>query len=157
MSNYASTALSGNMLDVAQLVSELTNDLPARRVYDTFTGGMSYASASYSTITGLTETLDVEADEVILLFSMVSVSCGTVGEKVAVQHFNDSSAAGIKAFWREPVGSTDGESVCLPVLTRYQGLSGSVEFSTRWARASGSGTIYCREGSQTIIVLKQRA
>lgn len=158
MTDFASTALSGNMLDVAQLITEHQSKLPVRVFTDSVSVGFSGATpASYTTVTGLSRSVDVEADDRIILLSVLNVSCGTAGDKIAAQHYNDAAAAGLIYYFTEPTGQTTGDSGPLVVATLYTNRTGTIAFSTKWIRAAGAGNIYCKENStQFTIILKGR-
>lgn len=158
MSTYDGSPIKvGNNLDANRLVSELTNELPCSYSGVTDSGIISTSSTSYVDISGASGSIAVEADEIVLFRSNLSLSAGTLNHKIAVRHTHGGIDAGRYSQYTAAVASTSGEVASLALETVLQDTAGTITFAVQWANATAAATIYCFRRAITITKFKRRS
>lgn len=156
MSAYAGSIIkSGTTLDVNQLVSELTNELPAAWK-ETSTGSVSNTTGTaFTTHYTLSET--VEADELLIFVSQTQISVGVAGTKVLVNHrVNGTVPTPDIIVVQDATTSAGGNQGTATCVTVHKDLTGVQTFDVRFARYGGSGTVYAGASRCHLIRFKRR-
>lgn len=156
MSTYSASIIkSGTTLDLNQLITELTSEIPAGWQEATTSSVNSNATTSASTHFSITRTVDV--DEVILFISTVQYSCSTASTTVLFNHRNGATTKTPDVIGQDTITGTGGSQGTVTMISVWSDLSGSQTFDVRFARYAGAGTAYAGLARAHLVCLKRRS
>lgn len=155
MSAYVGSIIkSGTTLDVNQLISELTNEIPAAWKEANTASVNSTTGTALTTHYTLSET--VEADELLIFVSQTQISVGTAGTKVLVNHRVNGASPTPDVIMTDTTTGTGGNQATATCVTVHKDLSGAQTFDVQFARYGGSGTVYAGASRCHLIRFKRR-
>ena len=159
MSDYDPTSdiITGTDTNVDAIIDALQELCTyAAETYDI--SNESMASATAATINS--DSVAIEADDILLIIGWATVSTGTADATVKLQIDIDGSPQTPAAFCKpnQTSGSTAGNSGNLRTIVLLQDQSaGTVTVSLQWSRSAGSGTIYSDTNNLVIIKFKKKS
>lgn len=154
MATYDSSGIkSGNTLNEEQLITEL-NKLPAA-VGAGSAALLSSASSTY--VTAASATLTVSTDDLIIVAGQMNFSSSDGASSIgAMRLYQASTLLTNDYFLKDTASSTAGNQSCASICYYAENLSGSIAFSVKFARFSGSGTIYSVNSQVAVYVVKKK-
>lgn len=145
-------------LDLALLLAALNNKLPVSYSHFESLGTISTTSTSAVdldagglTVTGVTD------DEFLLFMFQHSISCGTSGDRIASLSYRNGSPLNNYVYDCCNNVDTNAQSSTQYAFYLDSGQSGSVTYTHKWYRNSGSGTIYSAWRLYKVLRFKSRA
>lgn len=156
MSDFTPSFLTGSAANFGQLETDIAS-LAARPDNNSYTASV-LSSASATPVSAVSKTVAMETDDLALV--------------VAKFHFSTSDGSSTSLFYGiyaagSPLGSTyidtqivsatDGIRASRMLFQYHEDNSGSIAFELKFARNSGSGTVYVGNSWIDVILLKKGA
>jgi hypothetical protein len=145
--------------NASALSSILTNDLPASYRSASYVSSLVsvIAPGGYTVLRSIT--VSVLADELCVFLTQATVSCGTSGDALAMQHrVNGSLVQNFACMQDIPAGSVNGQQETLICFSATPDLpAGNIVFDVMWNRVAGSGNIYSLHQFLHVLRFKRRA
>lgn len=157
MSTYSASGIkAGDTLNLGTLISEMEK-LPTDVTAATNDIITSVASTTHTALVGVT--LSLTSDDVVLIvahanFSILDASIATLGSLLL---YRDTTPIGYAQIVEQVASSNTGQRDSRFLLMYDQNQSGSVSYSLKFARFSGSGTIYSLNASLFTFACKKKA
>lgn len=152
----ASVIKSGNNLNIAQLITSLGSVAlavhTAASTSLTSSTSSTYAALVSKTITG------VSADDVVIMLGYCSFSSSDgASSKGQLAMYANGSKVGQDFIMSHASSSSSGDAVSFAIAGQYsENLSGNIAYDLRFARRSGSGTIYSASAELWLIQAKKK-
>lgn len=156
MSTYDGSIIKvGNTLNLEQLVTELTSSLPCKP-YTGSGGATSVASSTFSTCASVS--VSCSLDEIYFVIGELNYSVSDGNASVgAIGLYRDSTVITTHTYKLVSAdSSTGGERSSASIGTWVENISGTISFALKFARQSGSGTIYSAASEVRVLQLKKR-
>lgn len=142
-----SDILSSGSADIVELGTSLESELPTLHSSAANTAAFTKSTSGFTAIHTL-PSVPIEADDIITLLSMISVSAGNLSDVWQLTHSLNGTRKGSDeyAFYTAPVVNTSGRQQAITVVTVWKDqAAGNVDISLDVAPQSGpSGTFYAR-------------
>lgn len=162
MAAYNKTIISGDTLNADAIVAAINSDLPVVSEESGITTLSSFGPATSTPfyVTGLTNTLTLNSDELFKITTTITYSIGTPGTTWYFYH--DIGGGGSSTYkWyvrlhSGGVGDTTGKYDTIQFSTWSQDTVGATLMRTYCGMESGTGTIYMRYARQRVEIFKRR-
>lgn len=156
MAVFDSGIITGLAGDWGTLETVLETKLPTKVTNATMGGSLSSASSTY--VTASNTSISVSSDDLILIIGMLNFSISDgASTKGACRIYRDSTALTNDYLLADGSSDSGGQRSGHTILWYDENQSGTINYSIKFARFSGSGTVYSVNSQLFLFQFKKRS